>query len=188
MPDQNVTLILEAIVNGDPKAAEALLPLVYAELRKLAAAHVAREQRGNSIQATELVHEAYLRLLGRDADLAWDSRGHFFAAAAESMRRILVDRARARGAAKRGGGWKRISLDIANTPIAEIPAEIIELDAALAKLKAEEPEKARIVELRIFVGLTVEQTAAATGISSATVGRHWTYAKAWLYSELSKSE
>jgi len=183
----DVTQILTAIEHGDPGASEALLPLVYAELRNLAAQRLAKEAPGQTLQATALVHEAYLRLVGPDDGklVRWDSRGHFFAAAAEAMRRILIDRARAKGARKRGGDYRRLQLD--QDPLAsdDLSAELIDLDGALTKLAAEDSTKAELVKLRFFAGLTLEEAAGVLGISPATADRHWSYARAWLYSEMS---
>jgi RNA polymerase sigma factor (TIGR02999 family) len=187
--DAHVTHILDAIDRGEPKAAERLLPLVYNELRTLADRRLARETPGQSLQATELVHEAYLRLLGPDGKRqTWDNRGHFFAAAAEAMRRILIDRARAKGAAKRGGGWQRLSLDAAQLTLDNLPEEILYLDDALTKLGSEDPEKAQLVKLRFFGGLTVAQAAAAMGISEKSADRQWTFARAWLFREMTNAE
>jgi RNA polymerase sigma factor (TIGR02999 family) len=163
-----------------------MVPLVYAELKKLAEQRLRGEPAKQTLHATALVHEAYLRLLGPSgADAAeWDGRGHFFAAAAEAMRRILVDRARARGAAKRGGGWKRIELDLSRVPIDEVPSELLDLDDALTRLAAEAPEKAELVRLRFFAGLTLPQVAQVLGISVSTADRHWSYARAWLFAAL----
>lgn len=184
-----VTRILSAIESGDASASEKLLPVVYDALRKLAAERLAREASGQTLQATALVHEAYLRLVGDGAEGRphWDSRGHFFAAAAEAMRRILIDRARARGAEKRGGSWHRINLDLTKLSLDAVPGELVELDEVLTRFRTEEPEKARLVELRFFAGLTMDQAAAILGISIASAGRHWAYARAWLYQELSKN-
>lgn len=163
-----------------------MLPLVYAELKQLAERRLRSEPAGQTLHATALVHEAYLRVLGPDGiDAAgWDGRGHFFAAVAEAMRRILVDRARARGAAKRGGGWKRIDLDLSRVAIDEVPSEFLDLDAALTRLAAEAPEKAELVRLRFFAGLTLPQVAQLLGISVATADRRWSYARAWLFAAL----
>jgi len=184
----DVTQILSAIDKGDPGASEALLPLVYEELRKLAAQRMAQEAVGQTLSATALVHEAYLRLVGPNENLvgSWDSKGHFFAAAAEAMRRILIDRARAKGAQKRGGNFRRLRLD--QDPLAsdDVSAELLDLDGALAKLAAEDPAKAELVKLRFFAGLTLEEAAGILGISPATADRHWAYARAWLYDELSR--
>ena len=189
MPPTQVTRIIDAIDGGDPTAAEALLPLVYDELRKLAVSRLARESPGQTLQATALVHEAYLRLIGGAGgeDVSWNGRSHFFAAAAEAMRRILIDRARAKGALKRSGNWDALRLDRA--PLAnddELTAELIDLDDALAKLAAEDPAKAKLVELRFFAGLSLEDAARIVGISPATADRHWAYARAWLYRAMSR--
>jgi len=184
----DVTQILSAIDKGDPGASEALLPLVYEELRKLAAQRMATEAVGQTLSATALVHEAYMRLVGPDENLVgkWDSKGHFFAAAAEAMRRILIDRARAKGAQKRGGNFRRLQLD--QDPLAsdDVSAELLDLDGALAKLAVEDATKAELVKLRFFAGLTLEAAAGILGISPATADRHWAYARAWLYDELSR--
>jgi RNA polymerase sigma factor (TIGR02999 family) len=180
----HVTHILSAIERGDPQAAEQLLPLVYDELRRLATARLAREKPGQTLQATALVHEAYLRLVDGEEAQRWHSRGHFFAAAAEAMRRILVDNARRKRAEKHGGQFERQEiegLDIA----APAPSEhLLALDEALAKLEAEDPVKARLVKLRYFAGLTEEEAANALGISYASAQRQWRYARAWLLGEL----
>jgi RNA polymerase sigma factor (TIGR02999 family) len=175
-----VVRILAAVEHGDTPAAEQLLPLIYDELRRLAAHHLARENPGDSLQATALVHEAYLRLAGAAHSPSWDGRRHFFAAAAEAMRRILIDRARARLADKRGGDRRRVPLaDTAAT--AEPPAdELLALDEALARFAADEPDKAELVKLRYFAGLPEEEAAAALGISRATASRWWAYSRAWL--------
>lgn len=183
----DITQVLAAIDNGDTEASKSLLPLVYDELRKLAAQRMAKEAVGHTLQATALVHEAYLRLVGpdRDADRGWGSRGHFFAAAAEAMRRILIDRARAKGALKRGGCPQRLRLDQEPLSRDDLSAELLDLDNALTKLAAEEPTKAELVKLRFFAGLTLEEAAGMLGISPATADRHWAYARAWLYHEMS---
>jgi RNA polymerase sigma factor (TIGR02999 family) len=162
------------------------LPLVYAELKQLAERQLRGEAAKQTLHATALVHEAYLRVLGpAGADAAaWAGRGHFFAAVAEAMRRILVDRARARGAAKRGGGWKRIDLDLSRMLLDEVPFELLDLDAALTRLAEESPEKAELVRLRYFAGLTLPQVAQVLGISLSTADRHWSYARAWLFAAL----
>ncbi len=182
----DVTRILEAVQQGDQQASEELLPVVYEELRKLAENRMAHESSGNTLQATALVHEAYIRLVGsqENADLRWDDRGHFFAAAAEAMRRILIDRARAGSAMKRGGGLKRTTLDSASLKSDVLPEEVLDLDEALTKLAAEDPAKAELVKLRFFGGLTLKQAAAILDISPTTADRHWAYARAWLYNEL----
>jgi RNA polymerase sigma factor (TIGR02999 family) len=184
-----VTLILSAIEQGEPHAAEQLLPLVYNELRRLAALKLAQEKPGQTLQATALVHEAYIRLVASgDAsaprEQRWDSRGHFFAAAAEAMRRILVDRAREKGRQKRGGGLKKLNVDAVDLVSTATPDQLLAIDDALAKLASNDPAAARLVELRYFAGLTVEEAGKAIGISSATAYRHWNYARAWLHSEL----
>ncbi len=178
----DVTRILSAIEHGDPRAAEALLPLVYDELRKLAAQRLAQEKPGQTLQATALVHEAYLRLVGQDEARSWKGRGHFLAAAAQAMRRILVDNARRKGARKRGDGRQRQPLDEVAAP--EPDDELLALDEALQTLAATDPVKARLVELRYFAGLTGEQAAEVLGIAPATADRHWAYAKAWLRNEV----
>ena len=178
----NVTRVLSAIKQGDPNAAEQLLPLVYDELHKLAAQKLAREKPGQTLQPTALVHEAYLRLVGGDKAPAFKDRGHFFAAAAAAMRRILVDNARRKLTQKRGGGLQREPLDAVAAP--EPDAELLALDEALEKLAAQDPQKARLVELRYFAGLTGEQAAEVLGISPTTADRHWAYARAWLQAEV----
>lgn len=177
-----VTRILSAIQQGDPAAAGELLPLVYAELRTLAAQRLAQEKAGQTLQATALVHEAYLRLVDVDHPQQWDGRGHFFAAAAKAMRRILIDNARRRKAQKRGNGWQRQGLAAVAAP--EPDDELLALDEALQKLAAIEPAKAKLVELRYFAGLTGEQAAEVLGISPTTADRHWAYARAWLQAEI----
>jgi RNA polymerase sigma factor (TIGR02999 family) len=186
----DVTRVLSAIDAGDPRAAAELLPLVYEELRRLAEARLARERAGQTLQATALVHEAYLRLVGpgEESNGGWDSRGHFFAAAAEAMRRILIDRARARGAVKRGGSARQLTLNPDLLRLDSVPSEITDLDEALTRLEAEDPQKAALVKLRFFGGLTLKQAAAALGLPSTTADRHWAYARAWLYQALSAKE
>ena len=173
-----VTEVLAAAARGEPGAAAELLPLVYAELRRLAAARLAAERPGHTLDPTGLVHEAYLRLVGNEA---FDGRGHFFAAAAEAMRRILVDAARRRAAVKRGGGLERVELADVAAPEGVPAEELLALDAALDRFAAEHPEKAELVKLRYFAGLTQDEAAAALGVSAATAKRHWAYARAWLY-------
>ena len=173
----NVTLLLEAANRGDRQAAAELLPLVYDELRRLAAAKLANEKPGQTLDATGLVHEAYLRLVG---DQQFDGRGHFFAAAAEAMRRILVEAARRRVALKRGGHVDRTDLELDHIPAPEPDEELLALDEALDRLAAHDPQKAELVKLRYFAGLTADQAAAALGISPSTADRSWTYARAWL--------
>ena len=177
----DVTGILSQIEAGDPSAVEQLLPLVYDELRKLAAAKLAQEKPGQTLQATSLVHEAYLRLVGSGDVDRWDHRGHFFAAAAEAMRRILIDRARHKQTCKAGGGRHRLDLDDIEQAFEEGNGDrLIALDAALQQLEAEDPRKAELVKLRFFAGLTVEQAAAALGVSTSTAEKDWTYARSWL--------
>ena len=185
----DVTHILSAIEQGDPHAAEQLLPLVYDELRKLAAQRLAQEKPGQTLQATALVHEAYLRLVaGGDVSAPraqdWNSRGHFFAAAAEAMRRILIDQARNKQRLKRGRGWQRVDLDAADVSVEEPPDDLAALDEALTKLARKHPDKAALVKLRYFAGLTIDEAARVLGISPSTADRHWTYARAWLYRQV----
>lgn len=177
----DVTRILAAIEHGEPQAAEQLLPLVYEELRQLAVQRLAHENPGQTLQATALVHEAYLRLVDVDQPQAWNSRGHFFAAAAEAMRRILVEQARKRGRLKRGGNRQRLELDGLQLSVPEFPDQLLALDEALTELAQKHPDKAELVKLRYFAGLTVAEAAQALGISTSTADRDWTYARAWLY-------
>src|SRR5262249_26024567 len=170
---------------GDPHAAGQLLPLVYDELRKLAAHKLAHETPGQTLQPTALVHEAYLRLVAspqgeRQEETPWDSRGHFFAAAAEAMRRILVESARRKNRVKHGGGLQRVDLDDQDVPVRPPPDEVLALDEALTRLAEEDAEAARVVQLHFFAGLSIEQAAEALGISRATAYRQWSYARAWL--------
>ncbi len=183
----DVTRILSAIEQGDPQAAEQLLPLVYDELRKLAARRLAIEKPGQTLQATALVHEAYLRLVGVD-DRGWADRGHFFGAAAEAMRRILVERARRRGRTRHGAGRTRVDLDDACALAPTPDDDLIDLDAALHRLAARDPRRAELVKLRYFAGLTMPEAAATLGISLATAERHWTFARTWLYAELTRGD
>src|SRR6516225_11367814 len=178
------TRILSAIEQGDPHAAEQLLPLVYDELRKLAAQKLAQEKPGQTLQATALVHEAYLRLLGSDRDQHWDSRGHFFAAAAEAMRRILVESARRKKRDKHGGDRERVEIEMDHLPTRMSSEELVALDEALEKLKDHDPVKAQLVTLRYFGGLTIEQASAVLNISRITAHRYWTYARAWLHRQM----
>ena len=180
----DVTRILTAIEHGDVKAVNELLPLVYEELRRLAAQKMSQERPGQTLQATALVHEAYLRLVGSE-NRNWSGRAHFFAAAAEAMRRILIENARRKQRLKRGGARQRVELDDAHIPIEEPPEDMIALDEALAKLAAEDSTKAELVKLRYFAGLTIEQAAQMLGISKATADRYWSYARAWLFHEIS---
>jgi RNA polymerase sigma factor (TIGR02999 family) len=178
-----VTHILSAIEQGDPHAAAQLLPLVYDELRKLAAQKMTQETPGQTLQATALVHEAYLRLVDDAQAQHWNSRGHFFAAAAEAMRRILVEKARRKQRHRHGGGRQRLDLD--KVEVMEEAAEgLLALDEALEQLAQEEPAVAEVVKLRYFAGLTIEQTATALGLSVRTANRHWAYARAWLFQQL----
>jgi len=186
----DVSEILEAIKEGDPRAAEQLLPAVYDELRRLAASKLARE-RPQTLQATDLVHEAYLRVAGRAGDGTgehWDSRGHFFAAAAEAMRRLLIERARKRGRLRHGGGKRRVELRDEDLAIDAPPVELLALDDALDRLAEEDAVKAELVKLRYFAGLTIEEAASMLAISRATADRYWEYARAWLFHELSKGD
>jgi RNA polymerase sigma factor (TIGR02999 family) len=182
----DVTQILSQIESGDLTAAEQLLPLVYNELRKLAAAKLAHENPGQTLQATALVHEAYVRLMDTDQSRRWSSRAHFFRAAAEAMRRILVDNARRKRSLKHGGEFKRVELDAIEAP-GELSAEdVLAVSEALEKLADHDADKAELVKLRYFGGLTVEDAANVLGISRATADRHWQYAKTWLYCELTR--
>lgn len=183
MPD--VTRLLAAINDGDQQAMTELLPVVYDELRKLAAARLAHEQPGQTLQATALVHEAFLRLLGGDASIRWDGRGHFFAAAAEAMRRILIDRARNKSRRKRSGKRTELSLDDLEAALDSPPEELLALDEALEKLADEHPDCAQLVKLRFFAGLSQRDAAAALGIPPRTADRSWAFARAWLYRRLS---
>jgi RNA polymerase sigma factor (TIGR02999 family) len=183
----DVTHILSAIEQGDPHAAEQLLPLVYDELRQLAAQKLAEEKAGQTLQATALVHEAYLRLVDVNEAPSWDSRGHFFAAAAEAMRRILIDQARRKHSRKRGGSLRRVELDagaLLAAPAQRAAEDLLALDEALRQLEGEDPLKARLVKLRYFAGLSLAEAAAALGVSLATAKRHWVYARSWLYGKI----
>lgn len=180
----DVTHLLNAIEAGDPQAAQQLLPLVYEELRKLAAQKLAQEKAGQTLQATALVHEAYLRLIGNGQEPRWDNRRHFFAAAAESMRRILVESARRKQASKHGGGRQRLELDADALVAPAANVDLLALDAALSRLAEQDPLKARLVELRYFAGLTGDQAAAALGMSASSADRLWVYTRAWLRREL----
>jgi RNA polymerase sigma factor (TIGR02999 family) len=179
-----VTRILSDLEQGDPAAADQLLPLVYSELRKLAASKLADEAPGQTLQATALVHEAYVRLVGDEPAGGWAGRRHFFAAAAEAMRRILVERARQKGRQKHGGEWRRVELDEAALPADDRRDDLVALDEALTEFAAQQPAKAELIKLRYFAGLTLDQAAEALGISRATAARHWTFAKAWLYDRI----
>jgi RNA polymerase sigma factor (TIGR02999 family) len=182
-----VTRILSAIERGDPHATERLLPLVYDELRKLAAAKLSQEKPGQTLQATALVHEAYLRLVDDEKGCNWDSRSHFFAAAAEAMRRILIDQARRKHSRKRGGSLRRVELDdgaLLVTSEDQATDDLLALDEALQQFESEDSLKARLVKLRYFAGLSIAQAAEAMGISAATAKRHWAYARSWLYGKV----
>jgi RNA polymerase sigma factor (TIGR02999 family) len=179
-----VTRILSAIEQGDPGAAAQLLPLVYDELRKLAAARMAREQLGQTLDATALVHEAYVRLMDVPEAQLWDSRGHFFAAAAEAMRRILVESARRKRSRKHGGGRRRVDLADIDPAVGGPDLDLLALDEALAKLERKDKRKADLVKLRFFAGLTIEQAAAALGIATSTADDDWAYARSWLRLEM----
>ena len=185
---EQITRILDSLDSNDPSAARQLLPLVYDELRKLAAAKLNHERPNHTLQATALVHEAWLKVLGDRDDsgtrIRWNSRGHFFGAAAEAMRRILVDHARAVKAEKRGGQRRQIQLETWNHPASDNPEKLLELDEALDRLESQHPAKAELVKLRFFTGLTVKEAAETLNISTATAERHWAYARAWLHAEV----
>jgi RNA polymerase sigma factor (TIGR02999 family) len=183
----DVTRILSQIEEGDGKAADELLPLVYDELRKLAAQKMAQEAPGQTLQATALVHEAYIRLVDVEKAQHWDSRGHFFSAAAESMRRILVEQARRKSGPEAGGGLERVEMSHVDPEIQRPGLDLLALSEALEKLSTQDPRAAELVKLRFFAGLTREQAAAILGISAATVDNDWAYAKGWLQVELSES-
>lgn len=178
-----VTQILSSIQQGDPKAADELLPLVYAELRRLAKAKFANEKPGLTLQATELVHEAFIRLVGQETD--WDSRRHFFSAAAEAMRRILIERARSRKTQKRGGNFERMDVDPGQLVADERDDELLEVNEALSRLAEVDVTKAELVKLRYFAGMTIPEAAQALGIGVSTAEKYWTYAKCWLRAEIS---
>ena len=180
----DVTRALDAIAHGEPQAAGRLLPLVYDELRRLAARRLAGEKPGQTLQATALVHEAYLRLVGAEPAAPWNGRGHFFAAAAEAMRRILVENARRKRRLRHGGGRRRIDLDAVDPPADAPSDDLLALDEALEQLAAQEPAVVEVVKLRYFAGLTIEQAAAALDLSIRTANRHWAFARAWLYRRL----
>ncbi|HET6573305.1 MAG TPA: ECF-type sigma factor [Fimbriiglobus sp.] len=176
----DVTRLLDAAAAGDPKAAAEVLPLVYDALRALAAARLAQEKPGQTLQATALVHEAYLRLVGPDPDRGWNGRGHFFAAAAEAMRRILVDQARRKQAGKRGGRGGRVPLDAADVGFTSPADELLDIDDALTRLAAEDPQAAQLIQLRYFAGVAMEDAAEMVGLSRSTAYEHWAYARARL--------
>jgi RNA polymerase sigma factor (TIGR02999 family) len=180
-----LTHILSDIQSGDCGAAEELLPLVYEELRRLAGAKMARERPGQTLEPTALVHEAYVRLLGADSEKQWDSRGHFFAAAAEAMRRILIERARRKMSVKGGGGLKRIDLDKLSVADEAQSRELLVLDEAISELERHDPQAAKLVKLRYFAGLSHQQAAEAMGIGRRAADRLWALARAWLYRQIS---
>jgi len=183
----NVTRILNAIEQGDARAVDELLPAVYQELRQLAAWKLSQERPGQTLQATALVHEAYIRLVGAEAQ-NWKSRGHFFAAAAEAMRRILIENARRKQSLKRGGDRQKVDIEDAGLAIEEPPEDLIVLDEALTNLAKEDSAAADVVKLRYFAGLTIEQAAEVLGVSSRTADRYWSYARAWLYREITRQD
>jgi RNA polymerase sigma factor (TIGR02999 family) len=183
-PMNDVTRLLSAIEQGDPQASEQLLPLVYDELRKLAARRLAREKPGQTLQATALVHEAYLRLVAGEGVRAWSSQAHFFAAAAEAMRRIIIDRARDRRRLKRGGEGRRVDLDLGLLPDETPIDDLLALDEALQRLERDDPVSANLVKLRFFAGLGQGEAAEALGLPRRTADRHWAFARAWLYDRL----
>jgi len=183
MPDADVTRILQAIDAGNAKAASELLPLVYDELRKLAGQRMRNESPDQTLDPTALVHEAYIRLVGKD-DPGWQNRGHFFAAAAEAMRRILIDNSRRKKAARHGGHLDRVDADAIDIAVESGEEQLLAIHEALDRLAAYDPVKAELVKLRYFVGLTIQQTAEVLGISEPTAKRYWTYARAWLYREI----
>jgi len=184
----DVTRLIEAAAGGDRQAAADLLPLVYDELRRLAAARLAAEPLGNTLQPTALVHEAYLRLVGAPNGDHWNHRGHFYAAAAEAIRRILVELARRKKRRKHGGERRRLSLEVAESLVQAPSEDLAALDEALTSLTAHDPVKAEVVKLRFFAGLTMPEIAQALSLSLATVERYWTYARLWLYAELTDEE
>jgi len=180
----DVTHLLDAAAAGDSHAAAEILPLVYDELRRLAAGRLAAEKPGQTLQATALVHEAYLRLVGGDAARPWNGRGHFFAAAAEAMRRILIERARGSAREKRGGDWQRVDFEELDPATSVTPDQLVALDDALGRLVALDQLAGDLVKLRYFAGLSLDQAASALNVSTATAYRHWAYARAWLSTEL----
>lgn len=186
-PGRDITRALAAAASGEPQAAEQLLPLVYEELRRVAAQQLANERPGQTLQATALVHEAYLRLVG-GGETSWENRRHFFAAAAEAMRRILVERARRKHRLRHGGGGRRVEIEADELPIEEPPVDLLALDEALEQLAAEDTSKAELVKLRFFAGLSEQEAAEVLGISRATAARHWAYARAWLFDQLRDDE
>jgi RNA polymerase sigma factor (TIGR02999 family) len=188
MAMSDVTQILGKIEAGDPSAAEQLLPLVYEELRKLAAAKMAQEQPGQTLQATALVHDAYIRLVDVDKAQHWDSRAHFFAAAAEAMRRILVGNARRKKARKRGGDIERVDVDLDRLAVPTDDDRLLALDDALAKFSQIEPVKSELVKLRYFAGLSIKESAELLGVATATADRYWAYARAWIQQEMAAKD
>jgi RNA polymerase sigma factor (TIGR02999 family) len=178
----DVTQLLGAIEGGDPKASEQLLPLVYESLRRLATAKMTGQPAGHTLQPTALVHEAWIRVC--EENHPWQNRKHFFAAAAEAMRRILIDQARRKQRLKRGGPQERVDIDSINLATESTPDELIEVNEAIEKLSVEDPVKAELIKLRFFVGLAIPEAAEVLGISATTAKRHWTFARAWLYNEL----
>jgi RNA polymerase sigma factor (TIGR02999 family) len=176
----DITLVLQAVGRGESKASEELLPLVYDELRRLAAARMAQEAAGQTLQPTALVHEAWLRLIG-DGDRTWENRGHFFGAAAEAMRRIMIENARRKSRLKRGGGQARLNIEDLELAETTPDDKVLLIDEALERLQAEDPEKTRVVVLKFFGGLTNQEVAASLGVTERTVERQWAYAKAWLF-------
>ena len=184
----DITQILRNIESGDEFATEELLPLVYDDLKRLAAHKMAHERPGQTLQATALVHDAYLRLVGSSGSQDWNSRGHFFAAAAASMRRILIENARKKQRIRHGGGRQRVDLDVVNVADPQNYEFLDALDKAIDGLAVENPTAAQVVNLRFFAGLTIEQTAESLNVSVRTANRHWTYAKAWIYQQISGDE
>jgi RNA polymerase sigma factor (TIGR02999 family) len=184
----DVTQLLDAAAAGNRHAAAKLLPLVYDELRKLAATRLSSESPGMTLQPTALVHEAYLRLVGPTDQSSWDNRGHFFAAAAEAMRRIVIETARRKIRVKHGGGWERIEFELADLPTRLPPSDLLSLNDALDRLEQVDPVKARLVTLRFFGGMTIEQAAKALSVSRMTAHRYWTFARAWLHKEMTAGE
>lgn len=183
-PLKDITQVLHAIEHGDPLAARELLPLVYEELRKLAAARMANEAAGHTLQPTALVHEAWLRLAGNDANVQFANRGHFFAAAAEAMRRILIERARRKAAGKRGGDWQRLDLDKVEIATDADDDTLLLVNEALEKLAREDAQAAEIAKLRFFGGLTLEEAGQVLGVTDRTAKRYWAFARAWLFDEM----
>jgi RNA polymerase sigma factor (TIGR02999 family) len=182
----DITRILNSIEHGDPKAAEQLLPLVYQELRRLAASKMASESSDQTLQPTALVHEAWIRLVGEDAGKQFSNRGHFFAAAAEAMRRILIDNARRKRAQRHGGGQQRVNIEDQDIAAHVDADQLLEMNDALDKFVTHDPQKADLVKLRFFVGMTIEEAAAVLGISAPTAKRYWAYSRAWLYREIDR--